>query len=134
MTDATDLPAPRIADAVMMVRAMAPRAVPGRVVFRTLDAEDIQGDARGWFREAEGLSAIVPAGPDDAPGTALRQITLDVHSALDGVGLTAAVAGALAERGIPCNMVAAHHHDHIFVPEARADEALAVLKELAART
>jgi hypothetical protein len=45
-------------------------------------------------------------------------LTLRVHSALDGVGLTAAVASALAEIGIPCNMVAAFHHDHAFVPEA----------------
>ena len=63
----------------------------------------------------------------------MRRITLRVHSALDGVGLTAAVATALAGHGIACNMVAAFHHDHVFVPAARAEEALAILKTLAAR-
>jgi uncharacterized protein len=63
----------------------------------------------------------------------MRQITLTVHSALDGVGLTAAVASALAAEGIACNMVAARHHDHVFVPEAQAQRALAVLERLAMR-
>ena len=58
-------------------------------------------------------------------------ISLAVHSALDGVGLTAAVAGALAERGIACNMVAGHHHDHAFVPAADADRSIACLRTLA---
>ena len=62
----------------------------------------------------------------------MRCITLQVHSALDGVGLTAAVAGALAAQGIACNMVAAYHHDHAFVPEAQAEAALAVLLALQA--
>jgi hypothetical protein len=67
--------------------------------------------------------------PTDLP---MACITLTVQSALDGVGLTAAVSGALAEAGIPCNMVAAFHHDHVFVPEDRAGEALAILTALAA--
>ena len=51
----------------------------------------------------------------------MARITLTGHSALDGVGLTAAVASALADAEIPCNMVAAFHHDHAFVPwEMRA--------------
>jgi hypothetical protein len=57
---------------------------------------------------------------------------LTVHSALDGVGLTAAVASALADAGIPCNMVAAFHHDHAFVPLDDAPRALAILQDLAA--
>ena len=59
-------------------------------------------------------------------------ITLNVYSALDGVGLTAAVATALARAGIACNMVAALNHDHVFVPIERAQEALAVLLALQA--
>ena len=53
-----------------------------------------------------------------------------MNSALDGVGLTAAVSGALAAEAIPCNVVAAFHHDHIFVPSGMAERALAVLKAL----
>jgi len=47
------------------------------------------------------------------------------------VGLTAAVAGALADAGLSCNVVAATHHDHLFVPEPAAAAALAVLRTLA---
>jgi hypothetical protein len=47
------------------------------------------------------------------------------------VGLTAAVSGALAEAEIACNVVAGFHHDHLFVPWERRDEALAILQRLA---
>jgi hypothetical protein len=53
-----------------------------------------------------------------------------VHSSLQAVGLTAAVATALAERGIACNVVAGFHHDHLFVPHERGAEAMDALAEL----
>ena len=59
-------------------------------------------------------------------------LTLRVHSALDAVGLTAAVAGALAEAGISCNVLAGAHHDHLLVPVDRAADALGVLRTLSA--
>ena len=62
----------------------------------------------------------------------MRCITLNVYSSLEGVGLTAAVATALADNGIACNMVAAFHHDHAFVPEALSETAMQVLKSLQA--
>lgn len=88
---------------------------------------DAPTDAFALIREDEGLTAIVP----DEGGDFAR-ITLMVHSALEGVGLTAAVSGALASAGIACNVVAGFHHDHLFVPWERRDEALAVLQRLAA--
>jgi len=57
-------------------------------------------------------------------------LTLAVASDLHDVGLTAAVAGALADAGIACNVLAAVHHDHLFVPLERADAALAALAAL----
>jgi uncharacterized protein len=113
------------------IRAMAPVLLEGRFVFRTIAGDTVPDDARAMFREREGVSVIVPASEDDL--LVMRQITLTVHSALDGVGLTAAVASALAAEGIACNMVAARHHDHVFVPEAQAQRALAVLERLAMR-
>jgi hypothetical protein len=113
-----------------MIRGMAPRLVEGRFAFRTVAEGAVPAAAVGTFREAEGVSVIVPAGLDDRP--VMRQITLDVASALDGLGLTAAVASALADAGIACNVVAARHHDHLFVPEADAVRALDVLRRLAA--
>jgi hypothetical protein len=54
-------------------------------------------------------------------------ITLNVHSSLEAIGLTAAVAGRLALHGISANVVAAYYHDHIFVPTADAERAVVVL-------
>lgn len=92
------------------------------------------GAAIGTFREDEGVTAIVPesvARELGEEGPAMARITLTVHSSLEGVGLTAAVAGALAEAGIACNMVAAFYHDHAFVPAERGEDALAILRGLA---
>ena len=80
-------------------------------------------------REDEGMTLVIRARRDD-PGPLFAGITLQVHSALEGVGLTAAVATALAEASIPCNVIAAYHHDHLFVPWERREEALAILKQL----
>ncbi|HCH64870.1 MAG TPA: acetyltransferase, partial [Deltaproteobacteria bacterium] len=57
-------------------------------------------------------------------------ITLTVHSDLQAVGLTAAVASALTAVGVSCNVVAGAHHDHLFVPEGMADRAMAALRDL----
>ncbi|MEO0464348.1 MAG: ACT domain-containing protein [Pseudomonadota bacterium] len=79
--------------------------------------------------EDEGVTCIVRAKPGE-DGQPFARITLMVHSALEGVGLTAAVSSALAEAGLACNMVAGYHHDHLFVPWERREAALAVLEQL----
>ncbi len=56
-------------------------------------------------------------------------ITLTVHSALDAVELTAAVAGQLAGAGISCNVIAGRHHDHLLVPHDRALGAPGLLQQ-----
>ena len=120
-----------IRDGTDMVRQMQPVLMEGRYVFRSMNAAELTaqiGDLRAMMIEEEGVSVIVPAHPGDAD--AMAQITLRVHSALDGVGLTAAVSTALADANIPCNMVAGLHHDHVFLPVAFADQALRILQEL----
>ena len=63
----------------------------------------------------------------------MRCITLTVHSSLEAVGLTAAIATELAGLGISANVVAAYYHDHVFVPCAQAEQAVAGLAALGSR-
>lgn len=120
-----------------MVASMTPSLKPGAYVFCAAGDRDWAAlQPLAMFREAEGVSLILERDAAEAAGfpvdAAMALITLEVYSALDGVGLTAAVATALAEAGIACNMVAALHHDHVFVPADRADEAVTVLQALQA--
>ena len=110
-----------VGDLAGMLAGMAP-ALDARRWALVLVEGAPPADAFALIREDEGTTAIVA---DDSGDFA--RITLMVHSALDGVGLTAAVAGALAERGIACNVVAGIHHDHLFVPWERREEALEAL-------
>jgi hypothetical protein len=97
-----------------------------------VDLSDIPAVA--IVRETEGVTVIAEESVALARGLDIRfraaWITLSVYSALDAVGLTAAVAGALAAEGIACNVVAAVHHDHLFVPVDAAARAMAALARL----
>jgi uncharacterized protein len=57
-------------------------------------------------------------------------LTLTTHTALESVGLTAVVAGALAAAAIPANVLAGFDHDHLLVPVERADDAIAAIRAL----
>lgn len=89
----------------------------------------------GLFHEDEGLTLIAPATELAAAGilalAGLARLTMMVQSSLEAVGMTAAMAAALTRSGISANVVAAYHHDHIFVPWERRNEAMAVLRALA---
>ena len=84
--------------------------------------------------ESEGLTLVIPKLKADqhqiAYESVFRCITLNVHSSLDAVGLTAAVSTQLAEYGISANVIAGYFHDHIFVQDELADKAIIVISEL----
>ncbi len=86
--------------------------------------------------EDEGVTAVATIERAQAEGWdhefEAAWLTLDVYSALEAVGLTAAVAEALTKVGISCNVLAARRHDHILVPTAQADAAVAAIEALAA--
>src|SRR5262245_46833968 len=96
----------------------------------------IPDETISWIREAEGTSIIIPLEIAERLGLKIGfktdWITLDVASDLASVGLTAAVSTALANAGISCNIVAGYHHDHLFVPVGKGQEALQVLLNLQA--
>ncbi len=123
-------------DLAKLLRGLQPSLDADRYVFLSTTDETLLPVARMMFREAEGTTLILStrvarrSGQPTSP--AFRRIRLGAPSALDAVGLTAAVAGALAAAGIPANIVAAYHHDHVFVPEAQASAALARLDALSA--
>jgi hypothetical protein len=90
----------------------------------------------GLFLEAEGLTLIIPKVMAEQHGipfeATFKAITLNVHSSLEAIGLTAAVASRLTLHGISANVIAAYYHDHIFVPTADAERAVQVLRALQA--
>jgi len=117
-----------------MLAGMNPHCDPRPHQFLDLPTEDANAD---WIddpfaviREDEGVTYIVAT--DKAVGNEqdFARITLQVHSALQGVGLTAAVANALAEADVACNVIAGFHHDHLFVPWYRREDAMVILKRL----
>jgi hypothetical protein len=128
----------QIGETAAMISGMSPRLDPDTYLFCTSGhaamIEHGKKLALSWFDETEGTSFIIRQADAETlemqASTAMSRIELQVFSSLDGVGLTAAVASALAAQGIACNMVAAYHHDHVFVPANRAEEAMAILQNV----
>ena len=120
-----------------LLKGLQPRLNPGEYVYCTVDSKiDVMGlEPLGLFAEEESVTVILPKSKADSLrlpfSTTFAWITLTVHSSLEAVGLTAAVAKALTEANISCNVVAAYYHDHIFVPAKESKRAMDVLKTLA---
>ena len=127
-------------DLATLLASLSPRRDDTEWVFATVqkaDATLLSPHAIASFREEEGLTLVLPqseTGDLDHVSAPMIRIILEVHSSLEAVGLTAAVAGALASKGISANVVAAYYHDHIFVPKASAEKALAILQALSTPT
>lgn len=121
-----------------LLRSMSPHLNDGEYVFCTLGNGPLPPgcDVIGSFREQEGLTVILERAQAVKFGFSFDYvaawITLNVHSALEAVGLTAAFATALGQAGISCNVIAGYYHDHLFVGQADAQRALSVLRQLAA--
>jgi hypothetical protein len=125
-------------DLTRLLRGLRPELHPGRFVFTTVPGPVPAGlSPVVTVAEAEGRTLVLAQHQADAAGLGYDYvagwITLRVTSALDAVGLTAAVASDLAQAGLSCNVVAGYHHDHLFVPHDRAAEAVTRLEALARR-
>ena len=121
----------------VLLRTMSATLIEGDYVFCTVKNSKYgdYADARpvATFTEAEGLTLVLLKNAAERLGLSFegvfKCITLGVHSSLDAVGLTAAVAGKLAAHGIAANVIAAYYHDHIFVQSELADRAIGILSE-----
>ncbi len=82
-------------------------------------------------KEREGITVVLARKDADELGVTYEYvaswITLNIHSSLEAVGLTAAFSNALAVEGISCNVVAGFYHDHIFVDVKDSKKALNTL-------
>jgi len=86
------------------------------------------------FRESEGVTVVMLKEKADQLDLSYTYeaawITLQADTDLDMVGLTARFSAVLAEKGISCNVIAAYHHDHIFVATSDAETAMKTLELL----
>ncbi|GMM78294.1 ACT domain-containing protein [Vibrio alginolyticus] len=122
-----------------LLRSMSPKLMETEFVFCTVsgDLTDyIELNPVATFIESEGLTLVLEKSSAEQAGLSFdgtySQITLTVHSSLEAVGLTAAVASKLASKGISANVIAGYYHDHIFVQSSKAEMAVSALEEFSA--
>jgi hypothetical protein len=120
-------------DLTILLESLEPSLNVGSYVFISLKDinEILREDILFEFKEAEGITIILSKDKADKYNLdydfVASWITLTVHSALDAVGLTAAVSSALTKHNISCNVVAAYYHDHIFISKKDTKKAMEVL-------
>ena len=112
-------------DLARLLRNLGPTLYPERYSFSATAEATLRDGQFALIREGEGLTSIRA----DPEGEWAR-ISLEVHSSLEAVGLTAEISTRLTEKGISANIVAALNHDHLFVPWDRREEAIAILHGL----
>lgn len=119
-----------------LLLGLNPRINNGEYVFATVqNISDFSRDETLFeFKEREGTTVVLQRTIADAHGLrydfVASWITLEVHSSLEAVGLTATFSTALGEANISCNVVAGYYHDHIFVSVGDATRAMEVLVAL----
>lgn len=125
-------------DLLTLISQMSPALDDQIWAFVSVDevsSEYVAEHALATFRETEGTTMIVPwkrAEEFDVCSEPMARLTLNIHSSLEAVGLTAAVSQALASEAISANVVAGFYHDHIFVPHTAGERAVACLTLLSA--
>ncbi|UKB77913.1 ACT domain-containing protein [Chryseobacterium sp. MEBOG07] len=124
-------------DLAVLLQNMEPVLNAGEYVFCTVEnlgeIKDIE-KILFFFREAEAVTIVLEKAIAEEWGMNYSYIsswiTLNIHSSLEAVGLTAAFANALKQENISCNVVAAYFHDHIFVAKEDAENAMKALEAL----
>ena len=130
-----------VTDLDELIARMSPRIADDEYVFCSFEnaryGDHASLDPVAAVEESEGLTLVVSKSAADNNGlrydSAYRRITLQVHSSLDAVGLTAAFADELSRHGISANVIAGYYHDHIYVQGAAAEKALEALQAMSNR-
>ena len=121
-----------------LLSGLSPQLLDDTYVFCTLP-DGVYGDYAmtrpiASFQEIEGLTLVMTQGNADTQGLdydgLFHCISLQIHSSLQAVGLTAAISGKLADADISANIIAGYYHDHLFVPQANVVEALEILNNI----
>lgn len=123
-------------DIRILIKDMQPELNQGEYVYCLANSKEQAAalEPLCTFLEKEGVTVILTKEKADAMSipysTVCAWITLTIHSSLEAVGLTAAVAKVLTKENISCNVVAAFYHDHIFVPVRDSARAMSALQKL----
>lgn len=123
-----------------LIAEMRPVLDLRRFAFATVPSweEAIRIPAHMVFREEEGVTLIAEWAVLEAhglkPSFPCHKITLSIHSSLEAVGFIATVSRVLTKASIGTNPIAGFYHDHLFIEEEKAEEALRILQDLAAHS
>ena len=119
-----------------LIKNMKPILNDGEYVFASVSSlESIPREITICeIKEREGTTVVLSKKDAEELGLEFEfiasWITLNIHSSLEAVGLTAAFSTALGKRNISCNVIAGFYHDHIFVDKKDKDEVMKVLWEM----
>jgi len=107
---------------------------PGVFTFVAVDVPtpELLAASHAVVAEATSTTLVLPVESARRAGlpvvVEMAWLSLTVESSLEAVGLTAAFSKVLGDDGIPCNVLAGFHHDHLLVPVDRAGDAIAALR------
>ena len=127
------MPAPGETDLAAMLATLSVQRRPGVFAYIAVQVPTpgLIAAAHAVVKEGRLTTIVLPVDAAARAGQAIdvqfAWLTLTVQSSLDAVGLTAVVSARLAAIGIPCNVLAGYHHDHLLVPVDRVDDAISVL-------